>query len=102
LLCSQLCPKLSGGLVQTVGQSGLTGWRSKEKIIDPCARLLKPRVPLFYHPEFGNQLIHNFHPEDFIVRAPKRELHGRRHRHPKRGKLSSHLGVVESSDPHPV
>jgi hypothetical protein len=41
-LCSQLCPKLSGGLVHMISQSGLTGWWPKEQVIDSHDRPLKP------------------------------------------------------------
>jgi hypothetical protein len=100
--CRLLCPKLFGGLFQSVGQSDPTGWWSKEQITDTRTRSLKVRVALLLLLKFGNQLIHNFHPKGFIARVPKRELHDRGHCHLKRGKLSGHLCLVEGSNPHPL
>jgi hypothetical protein len=85
-----------------VGQSGPTGWWSKKQAADPHSRTLKPRASLFYLSEFGNYLVHNFHPEGFFRRVPKHELHYRRHHRPNRNKIYGHLDVAESSDPHPL
>jgi hypothetical protein len=74
-----LQPKLSGGLLQSVGQSTPPRRRCHDQVIGPCTGSFKARPPLLLLLEFSNQLVHNFHLEGFIGRAPERELRGRGH-----------------------
>jgi hypothetical protein len=93
--CRQLHPKLSGGLIQTIGQTGLTRCRPKEQVIDSHGMTLKLR-PLFLHVlEFGSQHTHYPRVEAVARRTPKHRLHSRGHYRLKHGKLSDHFSMVE-------
>jgi hypothetical protein len=100
-LFSQFCLKPPGCLLQTVGPSSLTGWRTKEQVADPHARPLKPRAQFLRPPKFGGQLAHDFHPGGLIRRASQHQLHSRGYGCPKRGELPDHPSMAEGSDPHP-
>jgi hypothetical protein len=101
--CGQLHPKLSGGLIQTIGQTGPTRWRPKEQVTDSHGRTLKLR-PLFLHVlEFDSQHTHYPHVEAVARRGtPKHRLHSRGHYRPKHGKLSDHFSMVEGPQATPT
>jgi hypothetical protein len=60
------CPELSGGLIQSVDQLGLTKRRSKDQVADPHAGSLMAQAPQLLFLELDNQLVHNLRSKGFI------------------------------------
>jgi hypothetical protein len=53
-----------------IGQLGLTGWQTKEHIVDPLSRPLKPRASLLQLLQFGNQLTRNVMQKESLGGCP--------------------------------